>query len=182
MSKILYLQKKDDEILFEVNHETQKRINCITLKRKDSFFIIKCMKRIEFLLNSNINKISLINLKYLQTEYKPSMSLYKFFRRLIKFTGAEENTILYSIYLIERLNDKYHLLNENNIFLLVYISLIISLKYNEDEKLSCKYLAECIGLNLKELRNMEYEFCCINKFNFYIKGKVLRDYKTKFFI
>ena len=68
-------------------------------------------------------------------------------------------------------------MSEFNIHQLLFTSIIIAIKYNEDLYYDNKYYAKIAGVTPKELQKMEGEFLKLIKFELYINKKIFDKYK-----
>jgi len=78
-------------------------------------------------------------------------------------------------------------LNRLNVHKFVLISMMIAIKFNEDDCYTNKFYAEVGGLTLKELNILELEFCKLIRFKFHVLEeefnlyiKYLQKYANKF--
>ena len=69
-------------------------------------------------------------------------------------------------------------LNCYNIHRILFTSVIISIKYNEDTFYDNKYYAEIAGVSLKELNNLEYHFVNLIHFGLYVKDETFKNYES----
>ena len=64
-----------------------------------------------------------------------------------------------------------------NIHRILFSSILISIKYNEDSYYDNKYYAEIAGVKLKELKSIEYSFVDLLNFNIFIKDDIYEKYR-----
>ena len=91
-------------------------------------------------------------------------------------TKCEFNTIIYSLILIDKLYFKGIIINEFNIYKLLYISIIISIKMNQDKIYNNKYYAKILGVEPKELLILETNFLILLNFDIYISNDSFQYY------
>ena len=149
----------------------------------------------EILLNK-INKILSIVLKENQTlknykeivssqknmsftSYKkPSLSIKDYLFRIQNYTEAEDNTIIIALMYIDRLSDiSSVLLTPYNVHRILFVSVLLAIKYNEDICFNFDFYAKIAGMPISDLKKMEREFVYLIKFKFYIDKDEFEKYK-----
>ena len=131
------------------------------------------------LINDNFsNKIHNKNnyIKIFYNKYIPEIKLSEFVSKIIELTKCEFNTIIYSLILIDKLYFKGIIINEFNIYKLLYISIIISIKMNQDKIYNNKYYAKILGVEPKELLILETNFLILLNFDIYISNDSFQYY------
>ena len=68
------------------------------------------------------------------------------------------------------------IVNSYNVYKILFSSLIIAIKYNEDEFYDNKFYAKVGGLNLIEMNNLEINYLSLIDFKLYISEKVFDTY------
>ena len=149
----------------------------------------------EILLNK-INKILLIVLKENQnlenyeekvcsqknmsfTSYKkPSLSIKDYLFRIQNYTETEDNTIIIALMYIDRLSDiSSVLLTPYNVHRILFVSILLAIKYNEDICFAFDFYAKIAGIPISDLKKMERDFVYLIKFKFYIDKDEFEKYK-----
>ena len=149
----------------------------------------------EILLNK-INKILLIvleenkNLKNYKekvnsqkdmsfTSYKkPSLSIKDYLFRIQNYTEAEDNTIIIALMYIDRLSDiSSVLLTPYNVHRILFVSVLLAIKYNEDICFNFDFYAKIAGMPISDLKKMERDFVYLIKFKFYIDKDEFEKFK-----
>jgi hypothetical protein len=111
----------------------------------------------------------------------PSMGIEDYIKRIVKYSQLEPSTLILSIAYIDRLCDlKKYNLTFNNIHRIVLASILISIKYNEDDFYKNTQYAKIGGISLKELNNLEYEFCTLIDFSLHVDYPIYRNYEVQF--
>jgi len=131
------------------------------------------------LINDNFsNKIhnKNSNIKIFYNKFIPEIKLSEYVLKIIELTKCEFNTIIYSLILIDKLYFKGFIINEYNIYKLLYISIIISIKMNQDIIYDNKYYAKILGVEPKELLILEINFLTLLNFNIYISNDSFQYY------
>ena len=107
----------------------------------------------------------------------PDLNLLKYLERFFKYSKIEPSTMVFSIIYIDRVcNEANYILSVNNIHRLLLTSLLISIKYNEDDFFSNSHYATVGGFNLKEVNQMEHDFLALLKFNLFVSKFELQQY------
>jgi hypothetical protein len=108
----------------------------------------------------------------------PDISIEEYLIRIQTYANMERSTLILSLILIDRLCQKSNLtLTYHNIHRIIFSSILISIKYNEDNYYDNKYYAEIAGVKIKELKLLEYNFISLLHFNLFIKDDIYEKYK-----
>jgi len=108
----------------------------------------------------------------------PNISLEDYLIRIQMYTNMEKSSLIISLILIDRVCQKSNLtLTYYNIHRILFSSILISIKYNEDSYYDNKYYAEIAGVKLKELKSIEYSFVDLLNFNIFIKDDIYEKYR-----
>ena len=117
--------------------------------------------------------------KLLVLEEKPNISLSRYIYRINKYLDPEISTFIISFIYMEKLTSTRSLklkIDENNIFKLILTSLTIAIKYNEDDTHDNKFFSKVGGLTLKQLNELELNFCAMLKWDLFISYDIFRKY------
>ena len=68
------------------------------------------------------------------------------------------------------------IVNSYNVYKILFSSLIMAIKYNEDEFYDNKFYAKVGGLSLIEMKNLEINYLSLIDFKLYISEKVFDTY------
>jgi hypothetical protein len=110
----------------------------------------------------------------------PQISLKNYLSRILKYVKPQPSTIIISLILIDKICEHSKInLNKKNIHKIFLTSIIIAIKYNEDEYFTNNYYAKVGGILEKELFNLEYAFLKILNFNVYIDETIYENYNNK---
>ena len=107
----------------------------------------------------------------------PNISIYEYLKRIVKYTNVEQSTLIIALIYIDRICQNNYFINEHNIHKLLFTSILIAIKYNEDDFYKNDYYAQIAGVGVKELFRMEEEFLALIYFTLYINEKVFEQYK-----
>ena len=109
----------------------------------------------------------------------PKISIKDYLTRIHTYTHIEKNTLILSLIYIDRFCKLSKLtLTCYNIHRILFTSILISIKYNEDTFYDNKYYAEIAGVQLKELNILEYNFVNLIHFLLYVKDETFKNYES----
>ena len=107
----------------------------------------------------------------------PSIKIKDYIERLYKYTKVNSSTIILILVYIDRLCNLHKLkLTYYNIHKLILVSMIISIKYNEDEYNSLKFYSKLGGIPKSELFLLEYIFISLLNFNLFVSKELFDKY------
>ena len=110
----------------------------------------------------------------------PNISIKDYLIRIQTYSGIETSTLILSLILIDHICRKSELvLTYYNIHRILFCSVLIAIKYNEDSYYDNKFYSEIAGVKLKELKIIEYTFLELNDFNVYVNKKEFERYKEQ---
>jgi hypothetical protein len=151
-------------------------------------FEIKIIENISDLLchicNENTNKYNKDNKNKNKTKLEkhflsinPSISVKGYLERLFKYTKVSSSTIVMILIYIDRLCNINKLkLTYSIIHKLILSSMVVAIKYNEDEYYPMKFYAKLGGISLTELNFLEFYFISLINFNLFIKKELFDKY------
>lgn len=145
---------------------------------------IKIIENITDLLchicDENINKYNNeINNKLTKPflSINPSISIKDYLERLYKYTKINSSTIVLILIYIDRLcNINKCKLTYSIIHKLILSSMVVAVKFNEDEYYPMKFYAKLGGISLIELNFLEFYFISLINFNLFIKKELYDKY------
>lgn len=112
-------------------------------------------------------------------QYVPSISIIEYLQRIVTYTKLEEETLISSLIFIDRLcNSQSIILTELNIHRIIFTSVLLSIKFNEDLIFKMSYYAEICGVSASELKKLENVYCKAMEFKFYISESEFAQYKS----
>ena len=107
----------------------------------------------------------------------PYISIEGYLKRIQNYSNIEKSTLIISLIYIDRFcKISGVVLTYHNVHRILFISILLSIKYNEDQFYNNEYYAEIAGIKLKELNLLEYTFSNIIHFHFYIKDETYDKY------
>ena len=93
------------------------------------------------------------------SKIEPIISIQNYIQRIIKYSRVEESTLILSMIYIDRLCKFSGLeINKFNVHRLVSSSILLAIKFNEDNFFSNDYYSKIMGLSLSDLNKLEKEF------------------------
>ena len=111
---------------------------------------------------------------------KPKISILEYINRIIKYTYLEKSSLIVSLIYLDRICQNDILLTDYNIHRLLLISIIISIKINEDKIFGNNYYAEVGGISIKEFNSIESDF--VNFINYYLFVTEEEYFKYKMYL
>ena len=167
-------ESEDDE---EYMEESKRIINVVCSILNEIINNEKSYENKKDFLDSKNFKFNLNNF---EIKSNPNISLKNYLSRILKYIKPQPSTIIISLILIDKFcENSYINLNKKNIHKIFLTSIIVAIKYNEDEYFTNNYYAKVGGITQKELFNLEYIFLTLLDFNIYIDEKIYNNYKDK---
>lgn len=109
------------------------------------------------------------------------ISLKDFLIFLEEFYELEDYTIIGGIIFLERFcNDASIILTEYNVYILIFISFLLSIKTLEDFCYENSYYSRIIGMNIKHFNKLEYKFITTIDYKLHINKSEYQRYKKYF--
>ena len=107
----------------------------------------------------------------------PSISIEDYLERILYYARPEPSTLICSLIYIDRLCSVGKITLTNfNVHRVIFTSVFLSIKYNEDEKYKIDYYAQIGGMSVQEILVLESEFVSRVDFNFYINEEEYKKY------
>ena len=101
----------------------------------------------------------------------PVLSIKKFLIRIVKYTEAENNTLIVAyLYIIKLIKIENFILSLNNIYRLLLGSVVLAKKFLEDINYNNLYYCEIGGMPVQELNNIELSLFV--RINFDVNPKI----------
>ena len=108
----------------------------------------------------------------------PEISIKEYLMRIQYYSGIEKSTLILSLILIDKMCKKSGiLLTYYNIHRILFSSLLISIKYNEDSYFDNTFYSQIAGVETNELQLLEYTFLDYNEFNVFVKDFEYKQYE-----
>ena len=139
--------------------------------------ILECLikENTQYATSKKINKkFSVYNNKYI-----PGISIVDYLYRIVRYTEISSSSLILALIYIDRIcNDNSIILTYYNIHRLLFSSIMLAIKYNEDYKYKFKYYAEVAGMKVKELSQLEQNFFKHIGCNLYVDSKEYQKYNN----
>jgi hypothetical protein len=108
----------------------------------------------------------------------PLISTYDYLNRICHYTNISKETLICAIIYIDNIcSTNKAFLCEFTIHKLLLASIILSIKFNEEQMYSMNYYAEVFGVSTKELHNLELSFISMINFSLFIKEEKYYQYE-----
>ena len=109
----------------------------------------------------------------------PRVSIKNYLIRIQTFSNIERSTLIISLIYIDRLCNKTKImLTHYNIHRILFSSILIAIKYNEDNFYDNRYYSRISGVKLKELKALEYNFIKMLDCELYINRELYNKYEV----
>ena len=102
-----------------------------------------------------------------------------FIKNWSKYFEFDENMLILFLMNLDKLLAKDFILNKKNYFKVVYICMMVTHKFYDDDTYKNKDYAKFIGVTVEELMEMEMEFLNIIDFDLFISEDEFENYKQK---
>jgi hypothetical protein len=108
---------------------------------------------------------------------KPDISIKDYLNRINCYCKPEESTFIISLIIIDRLCcESKIVLNDFNIHRILFSSVLISIKFNEDKSFDHKYYSSVAGISMLELKVLEMDFLKLINYNVFISKEIFEKY------
>jgi len=108
----------------------------------------------------------------------PTISLYDYLLRIKNYSGIGTSIFIISLIYIDRICTKGVILSKYNIHRLLFTSILVAIKYNEDAIYEYYYYSEIAGITVKELSTLEKTFLKLIDFELFVPEEVYKRYYT----
>lgn len=118
------------------------------------------------------------SMMYFSANSIPNITIKDYLIRIQNYSGIEKSTLILSMILIDHICKKSNIvLTIYNIHRILFSSVLISIKYNEDSYYDNTFYAQIAGIKPNELKLLEYKFLELNDFNVYVKDTEYEQYE-----
>lgn len=156
-----------------------------TIVLLQSSLISSISNTLNILINNNINQDNYSKVLLLQSyspfsaSQIPPISIEAYLERIFSYSKCEESSLITSLIYIDRIASIGNIMiTPYNIHRILFTSVLIAIKYNEDKIFKMNYYANIAGVSEKELRCLESVFLGAIKFNLYIDEKEYEEYSN----
>ena len=106
-----------------------------------------------------------------------NMSVEDFLQRCLYYSNAESSTFIIMLIYIDRLCEKNgFIINSFNVYKIIFSSLLIAIKYHEDNLVDNNYYGKILGENLEEINILENKFCKLIDYKLFIDDEIFKTY------
>jgi hypothetical protein len=107
----------------------------------------------------------------------PSISIYDYLLRILNYTKIDKSTLIISLIYIDKICLKKEIaLTKYNVHRILFSSILIAIKYNEDKIYDNLFYSKVAGISLKEINVLENKFLKIIDFDLFISKEVYEKY------
>ena len=118
------------------------------------------------------------SMMYFSANSIPNISIRDYIIRIQNYSDLEKSTLILSLILIDKMCTKSGiLLTPYNIHRILFSSVLISIKYNEDSYFDNTFYSQIAGVKPSELQILEYTFLEYNDFNVFVKDIEYEQYE-----
>ena len=111
--------------------------------------------------------------------FVPNISVKEYLERIQTYANIEKSTLIICLIYIDRLCNKAKItLTYYNIHRILFSSIIIGIKYNEDCFYDNKYYSQIAGVKMKELTMLEYNFIKMLNCELYVSKELYDKYQV----
>ena len=112
----------------------------------------------------------------------PPITIYDYLNRIQRYLNIEASTFILSLIYIDRIcKEKGIILHKKNIHKILFSSIFISIKYNEDKFYENSFYAKIAGISVKELIKLENVFLKLIDFNLFVSDDIYQKYSSYLF-
>ena len=118
------------------------------------------------------------SMMYFSANSIPNITINDYLIRIQNYSLMEKSTLILSLILIDHMCKKSNIvLTPYNIHRILFSSVIISIKYNEDSYYDNNFYAQIAGIKPNELKLLEYKFLELNDFDVYVTDVEYEQYE-----
>ena len=109
----------------------------------------------------------------------PQISIEEYLKRICFYGEIEKGTLISSIIYIDRfLSSVPFCLSLSNVHQILFISIIVSIKFHEDNHYKLDFYSKVSGITMKKIAKLEYFFLKSIGFNLYINENSYSRYES----
>ena len=163
----------------EISKITDNKLSYLT--NKITFLLFSIIKDNEDKDFSNQYKIQKKNSFY--SSIPASITIGKYIERIIRYTNIEDSTLILAMIYIDRIcqYNETILLIEKNVHRILFASILLAIKINEDEFYTNSYYSKVAGISLYELNRIEFDLIKLIDFNFFVGQEIFEKYEALLF-
>jgi hypothetical protein len=166
---------KESESNFENNNQSEENDDFENIIIDSISFNLENLIR----ANQNIAKNCPQDIFFLS--FIPSISLNEYIRNLVKQTNMEISTLILAVIYIDRFCYKYdYTITKNNIFRILLITCLLSLKFNQDSIITNEAYSKIACISVQDLKILEIYMYFKLKFSLMVKDSLYKKYYNYF--
>ena len=151
-----------------------KNINLINSITKTLNTILEQNKKLKNYKDILKKQISM----YFSANTIPNISIKDYLIRIQNYSEMEKSTLILSLILIDKMCKKSGIvLTHYNIHRILFSSVLIAIKYNEDSYFDNNFYSQIAGVKPNELKLLEYTFLEYNDFSIYVNDIEYEQYE-----
>ena len=151
-----------------------KNINLINSITKTLNTILEQNKKLKNYKDILKKQISM----YFSANTIPNISIKDYLIRIQNYSEMEKSTLILSLILIDKMCKKSGIvLTHYNIHRILFSSVLVSIKYNEDSYFDNNFYSQIAGVKPNELKLLEYTFLEYNDFSIYVNDIEYEQYE-----
>jgi len=110
----------------------------------------------------------------------PLIKIQPYLQRIANYSGCSEESFVFSLIYLDRLIKKSKfMVTSKNVHRLILTSILIAVKFYDDQYYSNKHWCNVGGVSIKELNNMEIKFLIEIQFELFVTSQVYKLYNKK---
>ena len=167
-------KRKDKDDICLQEDESIKNINLINAISKTLTTILESNKKLknykEIIKNQSI--------MYFSANSIPNITIRDYLIRIQNYSEIEKSTLILAIILIDHMCKRSGvLLTHYNIHRILFSSVLVSIKFNEDSYFDNNFYSQIAGVKPNELQILEYIFLELNDFNIFVEDIEYQQYE-----
>ncbi|CAD8155481.1 unnamed protein product [Paramecium octaurelia] len=135
----------------------------------------------EIIKQTDTLEIEQDQISYFHATKAPSITLYNYLQRISKYTHCSEECFVIALIYLDRLQEKhpYFVLNSKCIHRFLLISIVIAIKFQDDDYYKNEYYAKVGGISTKEIFVLELAFLELMDHQLFISDHDYMMYEKK---
>ena len=167
-------KRKDKDDICLQEDESIKNINLINAISKTLTTILESNKKLknykEIIKSQSIMCFSANSI--------PNITIKDYLIRIQNYSEIEKSTLILAIILIDHMCKRSGvLLTHYNIHRILFSSVLVSIKFNEDSYFDNNFYSQIAGVKPNELQILEYIFLELNDFNIFVEDIEYQQYE-----
>ncbi|CAD8092441.1 unnamed protein product [Paramecium sonneborni] len=145
--------------------------------------LITIAKILEEILKET-DQLGLQQVSAFHTSRVPSISIQSYIQRIAKYTHCNSVCFVFALIYLDKVQEMHQnlILNSHCIHryeLVILLSIMVAIKYYDDEYFKNEYYAKVGGLSLKEINQLEMEFLDLLNYELFIQKEVFEVYEER---